>query len=496
MLISPDELRDPAQSCAKLLEALLTRIADAPDAEAHAGMSNLESWLRTGSPLCPPLIAALPARAPAGDILAAIDPLQLANFRYDWPMWARPAQIPPETNWRTFLARSGRGSGKTRLASEWIRKRKNFCPVLAIIADNAHDFRETVVKGESGVLQCSPPWDRPVYKKTDRTLEWRNGARAIFYSAEEPDSLRGPNNAAAWVDELAKFKYAPEVWQQLALTMRAAPRDGKPPQVVVTTTPRPIPLLKSIQADPTTILTVESTFANSANLAPEFISAIQSMSSTANARQEIYGDLLDEAAGALWNRAMIEANRVTQDPGEGFWKKTYIGLDPAAGKDRDETGIVVVSLGTDSHAYVRCDASGRLSPNEWGRRVAQLWEEYDADMVIAEGNQGGLMVSHVLESINPHLVVRMVHASVGKQARADPVVARYERGFIHHVGSFPALEDQLCEWEPDSGKASPDRLDALVWAVHKLMIKPHAQQRSAGGPIAIPISEAAALPDY
>lgn len=332
----------------------------------------------------------------------------------------------------------------------------------------------------------------PEYEPSKRRLTWKNGSYATLYSGDKPGQLRGPNNQAAWVDELAKFQYPQESWDQLKYTLRK----GVLPQVLITTTPRPIPIIKSLIAHKRTIMTGGSTFENMENLSNEWLhDMLNTYAGTTLGQQELYAALLDESKGALWSRAMLDASRVGSPdrPAPEKYRRTAIGVDPATTSNRESamTGIVVVSEGFDKHGYVRGDASGRYKPVEWARRVCELFLEFDADEIVVEGNQGGEMTRHTIHSYDSEEIpkkvaskmpVRIVHARRSKQARAEPVTLLYEQGRMHHVGMFAGLEDQMVTWEPESGQESPDRVDALVWAARRLFVAQHGNT-GVSGPI-------------
>lgn len=423
--------------------------------------------------------------------LAETDPTALAHLLYDWKFWARPEQLEPKPdvlpagNWWYWIALAGRGWGKTRAGSEWVRQRKEHCGRIAIIAETAADARDVVVDGASGIMACSPPWDKPKFEPSKRRITWENGAYATLYSGEDPEQLRGPQHSAAWVDEFAKYRYSQALWDQLKFGLRIPPTDGRPPQAFVTTTPKPTDSLKKIIAHKRCVTVIRSTYDNQMNLAAEFLEELRdTYEGTSLGQQEIHAALLDEAAGALWTRALIERNRVDGEKDKGFYVRTVVGVDPQTVKRRGTTGIVGVSKGRDGHGYVRADASGGLKPNEWGKRAIQMYYDLGADTLVAEGNQGGEMVEEVIRSLDKNVNVVIVWASHSKQARAEPVVARYEQGRIHHIGALPMLESQMVTWEPESGDPSPDRIDALVWACTDLLIT-HRTRSFGGAPIAI-----------
>lgn len=408
-------------------------------------------------------------------ILADIDPLEL---EYDWSFWARPNQIAPDGNWRTWAVIAGRGFGKTRAGAEWVRQvacgSSPLAPGkhrrIAIVAETAADARDVIVEGDSGILAVHPFDFRPLYEPSKRRLTWPNGAIATLFNAVEPDQLRGPQHDAALCDELAKWRYARETWDQHQFGMRL----GEHPQVAVTTTPRPIPVLKEILADPDTVITRGTTMDNAGNLAPSFMKAIVGRyAGTRLGRQELNAEMLDDLPGALWTRDMLDATRKTEQP---EMRRIVVAVDPsgtAGGSDSgDDVGIVVAGKGMDGRGYVLADYSCNLSPDGWGRRVNDAYTAFKADRIVAERNFGGAMVEAVIKTVDKSVPVTLVNASRGKVARAEPIAALYEQKRISHVGSFPALEDQQCAMGPDGyvGEGSPDRADALVWALTELML--------------------------
>lgn len=370
----------------------------------------------------------------------------------------------------------GRGAGKTRTGAEWVRGevmagRKGR---LALIGETYGDAREVMVEGPSGLRAIGPEAARPRYEAVRRRLLWPNGAVAQLFSASDPEALRGPQFDGAWCDELAKWRHAREAWDMLQFGLRL----GDSPQQVVTTTPRPVPLLKMLLNDRMTAVTKAATAANRANLAEAFFERIVSRyESTGLGRQELEAAFLEDNPDALWQREMIEKARVGTAP---ELKRIVVALDPptTSGVSADECGIIAAGEGRDGHYYVLEDCSrAQLSPLNWARRAVALYIRIEADRMVAETNQGGDMVEAVLRQVAPNLALRKAHASRGKRARAEPVAALYERGLVHHVGTFPELEDQLCECVPGEGKASPDRLDALVWALSDLALGPDGEPR-------------------
>jgi phage terminase large subunit-like protein len=422
------------------------------------------------------LLASLPEKQREAE-LAKLPTEVRAQLRRHWPFWARPNQIEPEGHWRTWAAIAGRGFGKTRLGAEWVRKVAcGPTPLasgrhhrIAIIAETAADARDVLVEGDSGILAVHPPDFRPLYEPSKRRLTWPNGAVGTLYNAVEPDQLRGPQHDAALCDELAKWRYARDTWDQLQFGMRL----GDHPQVVVTTTPRPIPVLKEILASADTVITRGSTMDNAGNLAPSFMKAIvDRYAGTRLGRQELNAEMLDDVQGALWSRDMLDSTRVKDTP---EMRRVVIAVDPsgtAGGGEGDDIGIVAAGIGMDGRGYVLGDYSCNLSPEGWARRVAEVYSMHRADRVIAERNFGGAMVEAVIRASDGTLPVKMVTASRGKVARAEPIAALYEQGRISHIGGFPPLEDQMCAMTPAGyvGEGSPDRADALVWALTELML--------------------------
>lgn len=408
------------------------------------------------------------AALPGEQLQEAIETLtddEAAALLYDWKFWARPSQLPPPGDWRVWLILAGRGFGKTRTGAETVidRVRRGVSKRVGLIAPTAADARDVMVEGESGILACSPPDFRPLYEPSKRRLTWPNGAVATLFSAEEPDRLRGPQHDFIWADEPAAWKY-PETWDMAMFGLRL----GTNPQVVATTTPRPTRLIRDLVADPGTVVTRGTTYENARNLAPAFLTAIvKKYEGTRLGRQELNGEILDDNPGALWSRNVIEALRVREHPP---LLRIVVGVDPAVTSDpkSDETGIVVAGVDAAGHYYVLADASLQGTPLTWATAVKRVYDQYRADRVVAEKNNGGELVEANLRTVDRTLSYRGVWASRGKQTRAEPISSLYEQGKVHHVGTFPLLEDQMCDWAPDSGDPSPDRMDALVWAMTEL----------------------------
>lgn len=399
--------------------------------------------------------------------------------RRPWLGWRRREQMPPHGDWRTWLILAGRGWGKTRTGAEWVIDRvEDGHQRIALIGPTAADARDVMVEGESGILACAPDDLQANYEPSKRRITFATGAICTTYSADEPDRLRGPQHDAAWADELAAWRY-PEAWDQLQFGLRL----GDDPRTIVTTTPRPTREIRDLVAAESTVVTRGSTFDNADNLAPAFLDRILSKyEGTRLGRQELYAEILDDVPGALWTRAMLE-QAVTGCPSPlPDCQRVVVAIDPAvtSGEDSDETGIVVAGR-TDRDAVVLADYTCRLSPDGWARRAVDAYHQHEADRIVAEANQGGDMVRTVLRTVDPSVPVKLVHATRGKRVRAEPVAALYEQARVHHAAVFAELEDQLVTWTPDS-PSSPDRLDALVWALTDLDLTRPARVRGVTAP--------------
>ncbi|MCF6315988.1 MAG: terminase family protein [Marinosulfonomonas sp.] len=414
---------------------------------------------------------------------------EILALPYLFEFWAFEHQLPPEGDWRTWVIMGGRGAGKTRAGAEWVRsevegsrpKDIGRSRRVALVGETIEQAREVMVFGESGILACSPPDRRPEWQATRKRLVWPNGAVAQVFSAHDPESLRGPQFDAAWVDELAKWKKAQEAWDMLQFGLRL----GDNPRQCVTTTPKNVSVLKAILANSTTVVTTAPTEANRAYLAASFLEEVRARyAGTRLGRQELDGVLLEDAEGALWTSAILEDLRLEE---AGDLSRIVVAIDPpvTGHKGSDECGIVVVGANcegnpTDWHAVVLKDASvSAASPAAWARVAIAMMHEYGADRLVAEVNQGGDMVESVIRQIDPLVPYRSVRASKGKIARAEPVAALYEQGRVRHLRGLGELEDQMCRMTTRGyeGKGSPDRVDALVWALHELMIEPAAKWR-------------------
>jgi len=378
---------------------------------------------------------------------------------------ARDNQKPPAWDWRTWVICAGRGFGKTRTGAEWVQwiVSTGRTKRVGLIGATSADVRDVMIEGESGIMAIAADVDRPLYEPSKRRLTWPNGAIATAYSADQPDRLRGPQHDALWADEVCSWRYLEDTWSMAMFGLRL----GKSPQVVVTTTPRPIPLFKTMLKDPTTHVTTGSTYENVANLAPAFVDQIiKRYEGTRLGAQELEAKILDDAEGALWTRDTLEKYRVTQAP---ELTKIYISVDPKTEAAADsEAGIVAVGLGADKHGYLLDDSSINSSPEGWAKQAVSAFHRLDADAIVAEINQGGDMVVYTIQTIEKGIPIRRVRATRGKHTRAEPVAALYGQGRFHHVGMFGILEDQLCSWVV--GDKSPDRLDSLVQGATELMI--------------------------
>jgi len=395
--------------------------------------------------------------------------------RYDWAACARPNQRLPPGDWRIWLILAGRGFGKTRTGSETIKawvKNKN-CRRIALVGNTEQDVRQVMLEGESGLLNIySREEPQPLFVPSLQRVTWPCGAVATLFSAESYEKLRGPQFDGAWVDELAKFRFPQETWDQLMLALRL----GDNPRALVTTTPRPIPLLQAMLQDSMVTVTRGSTYDNAQNLAPGFLHQIlKRYDQTQLGAQEIYGDLLSATEGALWQRCFFRY----KDMDLGQMQRIVVAVDPAMTSHQasDETGIVVVGLGVDGFFYVLADLSARLSPPAWTKAILGAYQTYEADVVVVEVNQGGDMLEHMVRAEHPTICFKALHARRAKHIRAEPVVALYEQGRVYHVRPLKILEDQLCSYVPGQGGVSPDRLDALVWAISELTMPLKAKPR-------------------
>ena len=427
------------------------------------------------------LAALLASQNPANinALLGTLSKEELEALEFDWKFWARPSQLVPLGDWWTiWLVLAGRGWGKSRTGAETVQQWKDTFPMIHFIAPTSADIRDVMVEGESGILHIAPPWDRPVYEPSKRKLTWRNGAEALLFSADEPDRLRGPQCYGLWADELATWRYAKETWDNAMFGFRM----GTHPLAVITTTPKPIGLVKELikRVGQDVVLTRGSTYENRANLAAVFFDQVISRYEGTNlGRQELHAEVIEDLEGSLWKRSTIELNRISSAQLAVLMPsiaRIVIGVDPPGGAT--ECGIVAAGKGLcyckgsdkpEEHMVILEDASLQAPPNEWATAVNRIFLKRDADRVIGEKNYGGDMVESTIRSVNPSISYKNVSATRGKAVRAEPVAAKYEQGKVHHVGTFEKLEDEMCEWIPGKTAESPNRMDALVWCGRELM---------------------------
>ena len=419
-------------------------------------------------------------------VVAALSQSERNEFAYHWELMARPAQLAPPSDWRIWLIMAGRGFGKTRAGAEWVRKIAEGNPEarIALVSSSLSETRSIMVEGESGLIACSPPERRPVFEPSLRRLRYPNGALVQMFSAAEPDSLRGPQHSHAWCDEIGKWPLsgdrATRCWDNLLMGLRVTSK----PQVIVTTTPRTVPLVERLldQVDKgAAVVSRGSTYDNAGNLPRRFFEAIEDeFGGTQLAQQEIAGEFLKDIEGALWSRSMLESARETGTAPASC--RIVVAVDPPASAEGDECGIIVAALGDDGIARIMADCSvEKAAPDRWADAVSKAAREWHADRVIAEANQGGAMVESVLRAADKNLPIKLVHASRGKAARAEPIAALYSAGKVRHCALFAKLEDQLCGLmaggEYVGPGRSPDRADALVWALTELMLGRAAHPR-------------------
>jgi phage terminase large subunit-like protein len=416
------------------------------------------------------------------DLVRRLRPEERDAYPYTFSATAHPGQLPPPGEWRTWLVLAGRGFGKTRAGAEWVRAAAEADPTarIALVAATLGEARAVMVEGDSGLLACCQPNARPQFEPSLRRVTFANGALAFLYGANEPEALRGPQHSHAWCDEIGKWPNAHEratrAWDNLLLGLRLGDR----PRVAATTTPRAVPLVRRLLGNEATVVTRGRTDENGF-LSPRFRRAIKvEFGRSLLARQELEGELVDEIEGALWSRALLESCR--EEAASCPPQRVVMGVDPPASTGGDACGIAVCALGEDGIARVLADKSvRRATPERWARAVADAARAWQADRVVAEANNGGEMVRSVLHAADIALPVRLVHASRGKVARAEPVAALYESGRVRHVGQLPELEDELCGLLAGGGYEgpgrSPDRADALVWALSELMLSRRGEPR-------------------
>jgi phage terminase large subunit-like protein len=412
-------------------------------------------------------------------VLSDLSEAEAEELLWDWRFWARPNQLAPAGDWQTWIALAGRGFGKTEAGAQWVRERvQNGARSIALLAETQKDLEEVMV---ARLVAIHPPKEAPAVRYKPVRLVWPNGAVALGYNGTEPDQLRGPEFDTAWVDELAKYRYARETWDMLQFTMRS----GSDPRAFVTTTPRPIPVLREILKDRTTVVTRGSTFDNADNLPAQFLERLKERyAGTRLGRQELEAEILEDVQGALWSRAMID--RALEPVALPDMQRVVVAIDPSGTRgdsdNGDSVGIVVAGKGNDGRGYILADRTCKLSPAGWGREAVRAYHEFNADRIVAERNFGGAMVEHVIRTADPRAAYHEVTASRGKVVRAEPVAALYEQGKVTHVQPLPDLEDQFCQMTGDGyvGEGSPDRADAAVWALTDLMLNAPAPVAAVG----------------
>lgn len=416
------------------------------------------------------------------EFFAQLGPRELETLLASWSFNARGDQWPPASvsdgdSWSVWLVMGGRGAGKTRTGAEWVRGlalgERDFAsrPVgrIALVGETAADVRDVMIEGVSGILAVHARSERPTWEPSRRRLEWPNGAIAQAFSAEDPESLRGPQFECAWLDEFAKWRHAQETFDMLQFGLRL----GEQPRQLVTTTPRPTLALKKLLTNPRTVIARASTYANARNLAPSFIETIVGRyAGTRLGRQELEGEMIEDSEGALWSRNMLETCREEKAPPLA---RVVVAIDPPATSSAraDRCGIVAAGMDGGGVVHVLEDCSlGAARPTAWARAAIACYHRHEADMIVAEVNQGGEMVAAVIHEADPAVIVKQVRATRGKYLRAAPVAQLYEQGRVRHAGAFPALEDEMCAFGPAGlgGARSPDRLDALVWAITALAL--------------------------
>lgn len=399
----------------------------------------------------------------------------LKRLKFDWSLYARPDQLPPDSDWLVWMLLAGRGAGKTRSGAEYCRQfaMDNPGARIGIICPTYGVVRDVAYEGESGLLAVIPPEDIEAFNRSLHQLTLKNGSRFLGYSGADPERLRGPQHHLLWCEELAAWQYLQQTWDMAQFGLRL----GERPRAIVTTTPRPLPLIKDFlkrEGPSDVVITRASTFDNAANLPKSQLTYLkQRYGGTHLGRQELQGLVIDDVAGALWSREQIEQDRIVDARTLPPMMRVVVGVDPAAssGENSDMTGIVIVGRGADGHGYVFGDRSLRASPDVWGSAVVKALTEFKADRIIAERNNGGEMVTHVIRTVDAMAPVKTVWASKGKFTRAEPVAALYEQHKMHHVGIIPTLEDEMCTWLPgDPHFPSPNRVDALVWACTEVVM--------------------------
>ncbi len=388
-------------------------------------------------------------------------------LQYFWPAYARPQQRTPKGDWHIWFVLAGRGYGKTRTGAEWVREQvEDFGKKrIALIAETAADCRDVMIEGPAGLLNICPPWNKPLYEPSKRRLTWPGGARAFTYSGKEPNQLRGPQHDAGWADELAKWQYMDEAWSNFMLGLRG----GDDPKAIVTTTPRPLKLIKELVASKTTVVTGGSTYDNKANLPQSFFdTVIKGYEGTRLGQQEIFAQILEDNPEALFTNDNIDHNRKEQVPSDINVMLSAVALDPAvtSGDSASDTGIISgfsAKWNGLTHYFVTHDFTCHEKPLKWSTVAVNAYNRLKLNMIVGEVNNGGDLIKTVIKQVDSSVLFRSVRATKGKKVRAEPISSLYDQNLVHHIGVFPKLEDQMCTWSPDLNEASPDRLDALVW---------------------------------
>lgn len=421
-------------------------------------------------------------------LLAEMKQSELQGLMGSYEFWARQSQLEPTGSWHKWLFLGGRGAGKTWSGAKVTNKRARSgrCPKILLGAATPQDARDIMIEGESGIIATAGPDFQPVYEPSKARVTWPNGARAYIRSGAEPERFRGINTYFAWLDELAAWQYPQQSWDNAMMGLRL----GQRPQVMITTTPKPIHIIRDLIKDPSCVVTTDSSYANRANLADSWWKdVIGKYEGTRYGEQEIHARVMDDVPGAMWRMALIEATRVQTGGPQITTGRVVMGVDPAvtSGASSNETGIIVVAAGTGvwkGHAFVMRDLSGRHAASKWPAVVKAAYDALSVDRVVAEVNNGGDLVESALRVADPNMSYLGVHAARGKRTRAEPIAALYEQGLVHHIGVFKALEDQMCTFIPDERQdldaiavsrqagesGSPDRVDALVWALTDLLL--------------------------
>lgn len=414
-----------------------------------------------------PSLAELIAEATPSERRWLLNGVPANLLAWAWNIWARPEQMAPPGDWNVWMVKAGRGWGKTRTGAEWVRERaRNPQERIHLIGRTAADVRDVMIEGESGLLKIFPDDERPLYEPSKRRVTFKSGAIASCFSADEPDTLRGPQSSSFWADELAAWRFDRDAWDNLMFGFRL----GDKPRGIITTTPRPTALVREILARPDCQVTGGSTYDNAGNVADSYLATILGRyEGTRLGRQEIEAEVLEDNPGALWKASNIEKYRVRVAPA---MRRLVVAIDPSvtSNPDSDETGIACGGLGEDGHGYVMADLSGVMPAIDWARAAVAWYKGRGADRIVAEVNNGGDLVEMTIRTVDKEVAYKSVHATRGKQIRAEPIASLYEQGRVHHVGCFPTMEDQMTSYDPATSKKSPDRMDAVVWLLTELML--------------------------